>query len=138
MKKGITPVVSIVMLLIIAVAVVGLAYGFISGFFSTVTGKAAIVSGAGSCSTDGHVTITISNVGSDSLETTDMTVVAKSGSNAVWPGDWDITDFDGGLAPGSAGQLTENSETTNQYCEDGICTYDVVVGGTVHPVRADC
>ncbi|MAH42482.1 hypothetical protein CL614_02020 [archaeon] len=37
MKKGITPVIAIVLLLMITIAIIGLAFAFFTGFFSTVT-----------------------------------------------------------------------------------------------------
>ncbi len=64
--RAITPVVSIVMLLVIAVAVIGGAYGFISGFFSTATSTHVQV--VHSYCQDGTAHILIRNLASEALE----------------------------------------------------------------------
>lgn len=130
-KKGITPVIAIVILLIIAVAVVGLAYGFISGIFSTVTGKAVIVSGKASC-TGGLATITITNVGSMDLTAADLSgnIRRTDGGTSTYE------DLDPKTVEiGKSGTVTE---TTTSNCGTGTCQYEVTIGGVSHPARADC
>jgi len=85
MKKGITPVVAVVLLLIIAVAVVGMGYTFVFGFFEAISSKTASVSGVSSCVTgagyflgafdaDGHVIIKITNTGKSDITRDDVIV----------------------------------------------------------------
>jgi FlaG/FlaF family flagellin (archaellin) len=146
MKKGITPVVAVVLLLIIAVAVVGLAYSFISGFFSATTGKAAVVVGAGRCdSASGQVTITMTNTGTNTLDISDVTVMLKSctaGGTTACPAATSFTTGTGSTWPlnlGATGTIEEVDDITYDYCGLGnICFYDVVVGGFPTTVRADC
>lgn len=144
MKKGITPVVAIVLLLIIAVAVVGLAYGFITGFFGTLTGKAAIVSGAASCDNAGLSTVTITNVGSDAIDNPDITILRTNcqDSDGSCPTDPTLfVNLASPIEPGSAGTLTEavaDPGVTAPCGLDHTCFYDVTVGGVTFPTRADC
>lgn len=133
MKRGITPVVSIVLLLIIAVAVVGMGYGFISGFFSTVTGKAAIISGVSSCNA-GDVTIVITNAGEDVIDTNDIQFVGTgcSPSAVGCPNDAVFT-----AAPIAAGSSAKFAGAA--ACVSGsVCTFDVAVAGVIFPTRAEC
>lgn len=142
-RKGITPVVAIVILLIIAVAVVGMGYGFISGFIGTVTGKAAIISGASTC-IDGKVSIAITNGGTDDITNNDITIIrsaCQQGSNATkCPTNPTAFETISTIKPGSAGIKTENITTTGtEPCGGGrVCMYDVTIGGVTFPTRANC
>ena len=147
MMRGITPVISVILLLIITVAIMGLAYGFISGFFGTVTGKAAIVSGQSSCSS-GAVNIYIRNAGTGPISISadgtgvlngDATVIRTSGGIPTWqPRNAAGACALGGpclIQPQEAGTLQE----TTTICGAGqTCTYDVSIGGILFPTRARC
>ena len=157
MRKGITPVIAIVLLLIITVAVVGLAYGFITGFFAATTGTAIFVPGVAQCDpTTGRVTITVTNAGTSQIQVGSLTVVTKSCtgnaptlcpstgsaivaasgttnwlSSALWPLD---TQETGTIA-------TQSAVTAVAYRDCGAgnnCFYDVVAGGFPTPVAAYC
>jgi len=134
MRKGITPVVAIVILLIIALGVVGLAYGFISGIIGTATGKAAFISGSSRCAL-GVVTIDLTNVGTQSIIDADVIItqtLPAGGTSAFLA--LDPTT----IAPNEIGSKTENA-AGGFICGPGIiCTYDVRVGPISYPTRAAC
>lgn len=152
MKKGITPVVAIVLLVIITLVVVGAAYGFIIGIFGTATSKAAFVNGQASCTSDGNVTIFLTNIGQAniSLHTAggvldgDVTIIRISGGTGdpLWNSSigfpTNCVEADPcEIAPGKAGKI---KETANQCGAGGeeTCLYDVIVGGFTYKTRADC
>ena len=139
MKKGIDAVVSTIILLIIAVAIVGLAYGFISGFFGTVTGKAAIISGVSSC-TGGNVQIVIRNGGTGTIYDTDVAPIIRTscinttvgGCSSSQP---TVTFTPANIGPG---QAMTGTESANACGSGNSCTYDIAVGGVIFPTRAKC
>jgi len=141
MKKGITPVVAVVLLLIIAVAVVGMGYAFISGFFSTVAGKAAVVSGLLSCeTTTGDVTVVVTNAGTETItKASDVVIVAKSCDDTAGLGCTATTTgcpTAGSAEPGTSMQLECTAACPT--LTGGKCTFDVSVAGALFPTVANC
>ena len=136
--KGITPVVATIMLLIIAVAIVGLAYGFITGFFSGVTRTAAIVSGVSSCS-GGAASIVIRNAGTGTIViasdvTFTRTGCTSGGALGLCPAGQPTFTGPTTIGPGASATLTDGT-----LCGAGnSCRYDVAIGGVVYPTRVDC
>ena len=128
MKKGITPIIAVIILLLITVALAGMAWVFLSNYFSGLTSKniqlidyscvgnnaRVVVKNAGtstislaSCSVSGAV-----------LTCTDMTVIKTTGGNigTVAAG----TGFGGATSLTTTG--TTNLATFNDSCT-GTCTY---------------
>lgn len=134
MRKGITPVVAIVILLIIALGVVGLAYGFISGIIGTATGKAVFLSGLSPC-TGGLASINMTNVGTQTIandgpgEDVSVTRTSCTGANCV------VENYvhGGNFGPNAQGWVSDSG------CGiASVCIYDVRVGPVSYPTRAAC
>jgi len=147
MKKGITPVVAVVLLLIITVSVVGMGYTFVLGFFGTISGKAVFISGMSSCG-GGKVNIIVTNVGTGDIAESDVVIVRtncieKGGSTC--PSDpakfseKTVDDFP--VSPEKSGVLVEDDAQAgiNAPCgADNKCTYNVLVGAGVFTTTANC
>lgn len=67
MKKGITPIISIIILLLITIALAGVAYTFLMGqMYTRISGSFDIPSGGAYC-TNGLITVQVVNTGSATL-----------------------------------------------------------------------
>lgn len=134
--RGITPVIAIIMLVVIAVAVVGLAYGFIMSVFSGATGKVVVIGGASSCS-DGAANIRVTNAGTGTIAEGDMSVTRtvcspSRGCPTVQPV-FEFTKFP--LKPDESGGIKESSN----LCGKGhSCQYVVNVGAGSYATMARC
>jgi flagellin-like protein len=62
--KGITPIISIIVLLLITVSLAGAAYVFLGGYMTGLTGKSIQVSNPGACAGGTSAVITVTNLGS--------------------------------------------------------------------------
>ncbi len=143
MRKGITPVIALVMLMLITVGIVGIAYAWFSGLTSSQTEKgisippggaycyvapAATIAGAKS---DNVITILVQNNGATSnLIKADIVVATIDGANCLTNIE-DITATP--IAAGGAAKLLLSYKcTAHATCDvDGGCTqgkHDVVVG----------
>lgn len=61
--KGITPIISIIVLLLITVSLAGAAYVFLTGYQTSLTGKTIQVSNPGACAGGTTASITVTNQG---------------------------------------------------------------------------
>jgi flagellin-like protein len=77
MKKGITPIISIIVLLLITVSLAGAAYIFLSGYILGPTGRAVQASGMCLGGTTAYITVT--NMGSLPIDISDC---ISGGANA--------------------------------------------------------
>ena len=67
MKKGITPIISIIILLLITIALAGVAWTFLQGYlFTTIQGQINIPPGTAFC-TNGLITVQLTNQGQTTL-----------------------------------------------------------------------
>lgn len=112
MKKGITPVVATILLLLIVVAIVGYSFGFFQKIFSTASsatgsqlnqtttqiGQSVNIDNAASSS------VTVRNIGTASLATSDVGVYIN---NVPVNGAWDKAT----LAPSGTATYTYNATT---------------------------
>ncbi|MBI3412477.1 MAG: hypothetical protein HY051_00155 [Candidatus Aenigmarchaeota archaeon] len=134
MRKGITPVIALVMLMLITVGVVGLAYAWFSGLASTQTEKGiSIPPGGAKCYKLGginYVSVAIQNNGAASnLLRTDFIV---STINGVDCSSHIATYFPAaGIAPG-AGAIVFAGRGSAALCANGSAfsagTYPVMIG----------
>lgn len=132
--KGIEAAITIVILLLVAVAIVGLAYAFITGFFTTITGNAGYVGGSSFCNSAGVVTIVVTNGGTAALPSTAVTIVRQSctGGTCVAAGTPTAT----GTWPvpiGSTGTYTINCGTGGSACGFGV-----TIAGVTYNTVANC
>ncbi len=66
MKKGITPIIAVIILLLITVALAGMAWAFLSGYFTGLTGKTISVVDY-SCISGGQAQVIIRNSGTSAI-----------------------------------------------------------------------
>ena len=139
MVKGVSEVVTIVLLLIITVAVAGSGYIYISSFTRTITSKAILLTGLASCDQTGNATLFIRNAGQGNVNIIPGggdTLVLRTGGGTGTP-IYDVSPASGILAPGESGRI---NETLHGCGENGraTCIYTVTVGGSTQQARADC
>lgn len=147
--KGITPIISIIMLLLITVSLAGAAYVFLSGYILGPTGKTVSVIGA--CAGNTEAALTVTNMGSQPIvlgaaaprcsvtgytaQCGDVTVI-KSGTNALSPS----ADFNTNSIAPSDGTSFSSALFTDGDCSVGVgnyevCKYSVSTPGMVAPAE---
>ncbi|MBI4177030.1 MAG: hypothetical protein HY516_01550 [Candidatus Aenigmarchaeota archaeon] len=84
MKKGITPVIALVMLMLITVGMVGIAYSWFSGLLTTQTEKGITIPPGGAYCAGGKVSVMIQNSGATSnLVQADIIIAQVDGADAT-------------------------------------------------------
>jgi flagellin-like protein len=128
MRKGITPIIAVIILLLITVALAGMAWAFLNNYFTGMTGKNIQLIDY-SCIGGNNVRVVLRNAGTQSISTascsvssnviscTDVTVVKSQGGS---PG-----QVNGGTGFGATNSiLTGEVATFNDTCATGTsCTY---------------
>ncbi len=134
MRKGITPVIALVMLMLITVGMVGIAYTWFSGLLTTQTEKGISIPPGGAYCTGGKVSVLVQNNGATSTITkadiiiaqvdgTDVTEVIDANPNdgtKVDNGKWplgDGTDYPA-IQPGSGSIFISQWKCTTE-CASG-------------------
>jgi len=102
--KGISTIIATVLLLIITISLVGTAYMFMSGMLTSKISKPISIMG-GSCNRTNHITLVISNDGTDPIEEDDIMIyngsiqITNFDKIHITPKDSNVTSFQ--AAPGS-------------------------------------
>ncbi len=104
MKKGLTPVISTIMMVLIAIGIVGLFYGWANGLFSAQIEKSvSIPSGSATCD-NGLVTVRAQNIGAtSSITTSDITVAQIAGRDCTVNPSLSITPGQSGVVVAAQG-----------------------------------
>ncbi|MBI4168221.1 MAG: hypothetical protein HY515_04670 [Candidatus Aenigmarchaeota archaeon] len=114
MRKGITPVIALVMLMLITVGMVGIAYSWFSGLLSTQTEKGISIPPGGAYCAGGKVNVLIQNNGATSnLAQGDIIIAQVDGTDA--------TTQAINLAPGAGGLIVKDW-TCGGSCSSGSHT----------------
>jgi len=72
MRKGITPIIAIIILLLITMSMAATAWVFLSGYLDTMVGKSFVIpTNAAGCSSDGTIRVYITNTGSTAINIDD-------------------------------------------------------------------
>ena len=120
MVKGITPVIALVMLILITIGIVGLFYGWSSGFFSTQIEKSITIPSGGATCKNGLVTVRVLNTGASSTITDSDVIVAQISGTECTKSALSIT-------PGQAGIII-NAQGCGAGCATGtLCSGNVLV-----------
>ena len=91
MKKGITPIIAIIVLLLITIALAGVAWTYLQGFLTSQISKTFTVPGGGAFCASGINSIYALNTGyQSSLTTSDFIIAVIDGGPAASP----ITNLD--------------------------------------------
>ncbi|MFH0889664.1 MAG: LamG domain-containing protein [Candidatus Aenigmatarchaeota archaeon] len=95
--KAITPVISLIMLLLISVGLVGASYVWFSGFISSSTKKAITIMPGGAYCSNGDIRVYILNNGDTAITTQDILVAQVDGNSVLG------TPFFGDMSSGLVG-----------------------------------
>lgn len=136
MRKGITPIISIIILLLITVSLAGAAYTFLQGFlYPQITKSFIIPSGGAYCAKD-RIIIYVLNTGYQSeLEVDDFNVVAIDG-NAFNPPETGLAIFND-IPIGKSGKVMDFDCTTS-VCDNAngdFTGYHIVDLGTISSIQ---
>jgi flagellin-like protein len=135
MKKGITPIVSIIILLLITVALAGAAFTFLQGYLFTYTGSSfRMDSGMVFCvknaSDSNLITAQVTNTGQQALGNNEFSLVQIDGVNvaiptiSLQPGQAGII-IDGNDCGGAVGGCTSGTHTVSVGTAAGVTTVNV-------------
>ncbi len=128
MKKGITPIISIIVLLVITIALAGLAWSFLQGYLvSQISSTFTITSGAAYCS-NGVITVQVLNTGQSTLTQADFTITKVDGT--------DVTPRTVTIQPGKAATII--SYDCGGTCSTGSHTVDIGTSSTVQHPKVYC
>jgi len=132
-KKGITPIISIIILLGITVALAGLAWSVLSGYLGGYTEKVFEIpfNGGVYCLENGAsnwtVRVFVRNVGTTALVGSDFSLVEIDGSTVST-----VLGASGTISAGSAGFLIDNNCGGGGGCSVGAHTIDIATeSGTI-------
>jgi len=130
MKKGITPIIAVIILLLITVALAGMAWAFLSGYFTGLTGKTIAVVDY-SCIGGTTAQAIIRNSATGPIDFGACTVVGDISGASDTCGDLTITRTDGGTMNArldKSGNLPSNQNIIfTDTCATGTtCTYRFV------------
>ncbi len=134
MRKGITPIVSIIILLLITVALAGAAFTFLQGYLFTYTGSsfrmdAGMVFCVKDASDNNIITAQVTNTGQQSLVTEDFTVAQVDGDG--------VTKSNIDISPGEAAILIDAYDCGGT-CTAGTHTVSVGTAAGVTTVNVYC
>jgi flagellin-like protein len=138
--KGITPIISIIVLLLITISLAGAAYFFLTSYTSNLTGQALSVSGI--CQAGSIARISVANMGTNSIDLGACTGPGAVSGDETTCGDITIVSMDGHTMDGnwsatSIGIQTGNnpeSATFRDYACSGFCQYAFTRSGEMQPV----
>ena len=127
MKKGITPVIALVMLMLITVGMVGIAYSWFSGLLTTQTEKGITIPPGGTYCAAGLISVLIQNNGATSSLLTDNVIITQVDgadvNNVVGVGVAGKQDLGAsGLAPGSGALIVKNWPCTGGLQSGSVCS----------------
>ncbi len=123
-KKGITPIIAIIILLLITIALAGAAYSYISTYWESVTSKNIQIANK-FCTGGNTANIIIKNMGTSQVTLADIVIMDTITGTPV-NGDWTTID-------GTQPIITLDQSETGKFnvtCP-GYCTYRFIYGGAV-------
>jgi flagellin-like protein len=140
--KGITPIISVIILLLITVGLAAAAWTYMGNFFSSITAKTIEIP-TQKCINGTNVMTIIHNMGTESISLTNDVVVLSNGMPVipVWwcsvsgmcDGNDNITSVQAG---GFAKAIIKNCVTTPGQAK--TCNYDFVVASRTQSVNVYC
>ncbi len=137
--KGITPIISIIVLLLITVSLAGAAYVFLGGYMQGLTGQALALSGV--CQGGNTARITVANMGTSAIDLGACTGVEAIDGEETTCGDITVVSLDGHDMNGNfsatsiATQTGTNPESAvfrDNACT-GFCEYAFTRSGELQP-----
>lgn len=129
MRKGISPIIAILILLLIVVAIAGSAYTYIAGYWTGLTAKGVEVTSV-ACSGGTSAAVTLKNIGTESINTANDFTVTRTAGGGVYAGSFSPTS----MAPGATTTFTDAGCTTSGTVY--VCNYRFTVTATGRSVEA--
>ncbi len=129
--KGITPIISIIILLLITIALAGVAYTFLMGQMYTRIGSSFDIPIGGAFCTNGAITIQVVNTGTADISDSDFTIAQIDGT--------DVTGslVSGTIPPEEAATLL-SSYNCGTSCSSGYHTIDIGTKSLVKHENVHC
>ncbi len=126
MRKGITPIIAIIVLLLITVALAGTAWTYLSTYMSNLTGNSYEVTDS-FCTTSDVGVVMLANTGTRDILVSDITVLDQSTGIAVTTGAWTHANGTGSITEIPVGGLGRWED--GGACGSGnSCTYRITAG----------
>ena len=140
MRKGITPIVATVVLLLIAIAIAGAAYTYITGYWGGLTQRTLEVTSA-QCTSTGAV-LNLRNSGTGNITITDggadVSVTKRVVAGGAWANKtWTYSPAAAVLTPGAGGSMTDFGCNKANFA-GSTCEYTVVAGGRPTTQQVTC
>ena len=133
MRKGITPIISIIMLLLITIGLSAAAWSYMSNYLSEMTTGVVQVSDT-TCIGGTSVIFFVKNVGTNALSTSQIIGLDKSDGSSLsftWEYQNGSTLSSGRLASGQVGKATVSPDCTT-LGQSKTCSYKITVEGTTY------
>jgi flagellin-like protein len=131
MRKGITPVIAIIVLLLITVALAGATWTYLSAYWEGIVGKNVQVMDS-YCVAGSNGIILVRNTGTQMIGTGEMTVINTTDGKIPTGGSW--LDLNGTIVkrvnPGVVVKY-------NMSCK-GLCLFRFLVGGRTMTASVQC
>jgi flagellin-like protein len=125
-KKGITPIIATIILLLIVIAIAATAWSYIMGYWSGLTSSNIEVVSA-MCANKNTTFIGVRNIGTAALNTSLMTVVSTD--HTITSGAWSATT----ITPYQTATWNETG------CKNQMCQYQITPsGGRPMPASVNC
>lgn len=134
MRKGITPIIAIIVLLLITVALAGTAWTYLSTYMTGLTGQSVEVMDFFCISGDTAV-ILVRNAGTTDVDVSDITVIDMS-DGAVAGGDW--TDASGTTITEITTSGTGKWTATGTCATVDDCKFRILGGARAQTARVIC
>lgn len=141
-KKGITPIIAIIVLLLIVVALAGLAYTYLFGFLQTQIEGSFLIQPTGvfcdaDSAGDNQLSVILTNTGTSTIEVTDWIVASVVGPTS---GEIDVSaDITGSIISGSALRVaTLCGGGGTGGCDSGTNTVHFATGATAQSQQVSC
>jgi len=130
MKKGITPIIAIIILLLITIALAGAAWTYLQGFLFSQISKSFVIPTGGAYCEKGQISVYVLNTGYDSILANEDFIVHTIDGIVV-----DLEDFN--LGEGDAGLALQNDSSGTGW---GAGYYTVRLGtqSTIVNPRVSC
>jgi flagellin-like protein len=130
--KGITPIIAIIVLLLITVALAGVAWSYLQGYMGGLTGKSVEVRDYFCITnTSGNFpNIVVANIGTEAVTIAEILVINASTGAAITnpPGSWTLLDGTG-LTGGTIPIKGAAKWTSPTQCTSGLtCSYRIMAG----------
>jgi flagellin-like protein len=135
--KGITPIISIIVVLLIAVSLSAAAWTYISGYWGGLVGSATELTST-ICRGGTTAVVYVHNIGTSRLNMTDGTGLEITRTDTGGTATFSYDPTDGMLQPGGTGQILDT--TCASAGTPTRCSYDIVETGSgrLHQTYVTC